>query len=134
MKTHLAPVERRDHPPQPDRASEAHPVRRVGVLDRAAMHLGVALIHWGRRPVKPTRERPVLAPEALEARRELDRLRDEQLSLALTGTGEPIHGRRIVVRVPRRCAGGGPLAQRRVARASRNQAEEVSRPGPRATA
>lgn len=26
------------------------PARRVGLLDRAAMHLGVALIRWGRRP------------------------------------------------------------------------------------
>ena len=25
------------------------PVRRVGLLDRAALHLGVALIKWGRR-------------------------------------------------------------------------------------
>jgi hypothetical protein len=30
-----------------------HPqqVRRVGLADRAALHLGVALIKWGRRPV-----------------------------------------------------------------------------------
>lgn len=29
-----------------------HPqqVRRVGLADRAALHLGVALIKWGRRP------------------------------------------------------------------------------------
>ena len=26
------------------------PVRRVGLVDRAALHLGVALIKWGRRP------------------------------------------------------------------------------------
>lgn len=38
---------RQDHPPQP---ALAHPVRRVGTLDRLALHLGVALIKWGRRP------------------------------------------------------------------------------------
>jgi hypothetical protein len=27
------------------------PVRRVGLVDRAALHVGVALIKWGRRPV-----------------------------------------------------------------------------------
>ncbi len=37
-----------------------HPqqVRRVGLADRAALHLGVALIKWGRRPaVAPQLER-----------------------------------------------------------------------------
>lgn len=33
------------HPEQP-----MAPVRRVGLVDRAALHLGVALIKWGRRP------------------------------------------------------------------------------------
>ncbi len=28
----------------------SQPVRRVGLVDRAALHLGVALIKWGRRP------------------------------------------------------------------------------------
>jgi len=84
VNTELAPIQRRDHPPQPDRAPEPHPLRRVGVLDRAAMHLGLALIHWGRRPVKPRRERHVLAPETIGARRELDRARDQQLVLTLT--------------------------------------------------
>jgi len=86
MNTQLAPVPgRHDHPPQPVRSSEAHQLRRVGLVDRAAMHLGVALIHWGRRPVKARRrERPALAPESLQARRELDRVRDEHLALTLT--------------------------------------------------
>ena len=38
---------RQDHPPQP---IAPQPVRRVGTLDRIALHLGVALIKWGRRP------------------------------------------------------------------------------------
>ncbi|TFD95221.1 hypothetical protein E3T61_00875 [Cryobacterium lactosi] len=86
MNTQLAPAEgRHDHPPQPVRSPEAHPLRRVGLVDRAAMHLGVALIHWGRRPVRARRrERPTLAPESIQARRELDRVRDEYLVLKLT--------------------------------------------------
>ena len=36
-----------------------HPqqVRRVGLADRAALHLGVALIKWGRRPAVAQLER-----------------------------------------------------------------------------
>jgi hypothetical protein len=84
MTTPLAPtIGRHDHPPQPE--PTPRPVRRVGPLDRAAMHLGLALIRWGRRPaVTRRRERSVLAPEAVRARRELDRARDEQLALLLT--------------------------------------------------
>ena len=86
MNTQLAPVPgRHDHPPQTIRSPETHPLRRVGLVDRAAMHLGVALIHWGRRPVKARRRvRPTLAPESIAARRELDRVRDEYLALKLT--------------------------------------------------
>ncbi|WEO76582.1 hypothetical protein BJQ94_14600 [Cryobacterium sp. SO2] len=86
MNTQLAPVQgSHEHPPQPERLPETHPVRRVGALDRAAMHLGVALIHWGRRPAKARRRpRPMLAPESIEARRELDRVRDQYLVLKLT--------------------------------------------------
>jgi hypothetical protein len=32
------------------REQQLQPVRRVGLADRAALHLGVALIKWGRRP------------------------------------------------------------------------------------
>ena len=45
---------RQDHPPQ---QTLSHPVRRVGTLDRLALHLGVALIKWGRRPVLGANER-----------------------------------------------------------------------------
>lgn len=38
---------RHDHPPGP---TLSHTVRRVGALDRVALHVGVALIKWGRRP------------------------------------------------------------------------------------
>ena len=45
---------RLDHPPQPrpepaPERSRRRP-RRVGPIDRLALHLGVALIQWGRRP------------------------------------------------------------------------------------
>ena len=33
------------------------PVRRVGLADRAALHVGVALIKWGRRPAVAPLER-----------------------------------------------------------------------------
>ncbi|MEO5920602.1 MAG: hypothetical protein ABIQ01_05605 [Pseudolysinimonas sp.] len=34
------------------------PVRRVGLVDRAALHVGIALIKWGRRPsAAPRNER-----------------------------------------------------------------------------
>lgn len=42
--------DRHEHPPQ--RAeSYRHEVRRVGLLDRVALHVGVALVKWGRRPL-----------------------------------------------------------------------------------
>ncbi|WP_162942813.1 hypothetical protein [Cryobacterium soli] len=86
MHTQLAPRPgRHDHPPQPVPHPEPRPVRRVGPLDRAAMHLGMALIAWGRRPVRtPRRERPVFSPESVQARRDLENARDQYLVLKLT--------------------------------------------------
>ena len=40
---------RHDHPPQPI-SRQPRPARRVGPIDRLALHIGVALITWGRRP------------------------------------------------------------------------------------
>ena len=42
---------RHDHPPQPVYDQPQRPVRRVNLLDRAALHLGVALVKWIRRPL-----------------------------------------------------------------------------------
>jgi hypothetical protein len=76
---------RLDHPPQPvatgtrpgTTTSVPHVVRRVGVLDRAALHLGVALIKWGRRPVRTDlREELALNAETHRARLEAERERD----------------------------------------------------------
>ena len=64
---------RQDHPPQP--ITELRPSRRVGLLDRAALHLGVALITWGRRPPR-VRRQVSASRESLEARQRVDELRD----------------------------------------------------------
>ncbi|MBG6056082.1 hypothetical protein IWX81_002514 [Salinibacterium sp. CAN_S4] len=62
---------RHDHPPQPQHTN-SHPALRVAVIDRLALHLGLALIRWGRRPrFGPTFERRANRVErelALESR------------------------------------------------------------------
>ncbi|MCU1506855.1 MAG: hypothetical protein JWP05_1824 [Microbacteriaceae bacterium] len=63
---------RHDHPPQPIQPSQ--PIRRVNLLDRAALHLGVALIKWGRRP-RRTDSRASLAHHAEQHCARLDRER-----------------------------------------------------------
>jgi hypothetical protein len=82
MKTPLAsaPVVH-DHPPQPTPQPTydvpSHPVRRVGLLDRAALHLGVALIRWGSRPSRTDRrERPPINIEAEKVRQKAIEYRD----------------------------------------------------------
>ena len=42
-------VARTIHPPA---EGETVAARRVGLVDRAALHVGVALIKWGRRPLE----------------------------------------------------------------------------------
>lgn len=65
-----------EHPPQSVRAPRPHPVRRVGLLDRTALHLGVALIKWGRRPARVDgRERLLSDAEVHRARLEAERVR-----------------------------------------------------------
>jgi len=49
--------------------------RRVGLLDRAAMHLGLALIRWGRRPVKVAPPQSGPNAETVEAWRQRDQVR-----------------------------------------------------------
>jgi len=71
------------HEPSVQLPQHSQPVRRVGILDRAALHLGVALIKWGRRPGStPARER-------LVNRAELALLhRDRQYALASLANDE----------------------------------------------
>ena len=43
---------------QHEQLNETNPVRRVSFLDRLALHVGLALITWGRRPLSlESRER-----------------------------------------------------------------------------
>lgn len=59
MNATLSPP-RQLHPPKPQQAAPA--LHRVGLLDRLALHAGVALIKWGRRPRRqpPTESRQAL--------------------------------------------------------------------------
>ncbi len=65
---------RHEHPPQQSLPAAQQPIRRVKLLDRLALHAGVALIKWGRRPlVLESRER-----RASRVERELARLARER--------------------------------------------------------
>ncbi len=73
-----------DRPPPTVRTLQSRPERRVGLLDRAALHLGVALITWGRRPAR--RGRPALTRNIRPNDRQVEELRDsyELWGVALT--------------------------------------------------
>ena len=74
-------LSRHDHPPI---QTQSHPVRRVGTLDRIALHLGVALIKWGRRPqVVESRERRANRYEQQLARLERERHYERNAGLTL---------------------------------------------------
>lgn len=65
---------RHDHPPHEVEQLEQFEVRRVGPLDRLALHLGVALLKWGRRPrLVESRERRATRVEHALARLERER-------------------------------------------------------------
>ena len=64
---------RHDHPPIQLHDNQPHLVRRVSLLDRLALHLGVALIKWGRRPRVESRERRANRYEQQLARLERER-------------------------------------------------------------
>ena len=60
------------------------PVRRVGALDRLALHVGIALIKWGRRPGSiESRERRATRVEQQLARLERERAHERQLHLTV---------------------------------------------------
>jgi hypothetical protein len=72
---------RQDHPPQ--QSLRPHDVRRVNLLDRIALHLGVALIKWGRRPLRvESRERRANRVEQQLARLERERSFERELRLS----------------------------------------------------
>ena len=75
---------RHEHPQQPPFEHQPHRVRRVGVLDRLALHLGIALIKWGRRP-RPVevRERRAGRDENQLAQLERERIVERNMLLGL---------------------------------------------------
>ena len=65
------------HPPQ---HSVEHQVQRVGLVDRLALQLGVALVAWSRRPrTYESRERRALRHEQYLARLERERAAERLL-------------------------------------------------------
>jgi hypothetical protein len=82
MNTQLttAPA-RHDHPPS---IEYTLPPRRVSLIDRLALHAGVALIKWGRRSrVRETRERRANRVEQQLARLERERAFERSARLTL---------------------------------------------------
>ena len=76
MNTTLTTTRRHEtHPSTESIATTVSHTNRVGLLDRAALHLGVALIKWGRRPAVPGRER-----RATRLERALVHQRDRRLA------------------------------------------------------
>jgi hypothetical protein len=72
---------RHDHPPQPAHV-QPHRVRRVSLLDRAALHLGVALVKWSRRPyLDESRARRAREAEQYLARLDRERAAERLLHL-----------------------------------------------------
>lgn len=75
---------RTDHPPIQTHENQPHLVRRVSLIDRLALHLGVALIKWGRRPlVAESRERRANRIEQQLARLERERLAERNLRVSI---------------------------------------------------
>jgi len=66
----------------PSRQQHSPPVRRVGLADRLALRLGLALVLWGRRPVRVRTERFVTHAE-LEQLARLESARQYPASLRL---------------------------------------------------
>ena len=79
MKTALSTAPGRSgqpaHPPPTPRIAAPRQARRVSLIDRAALRLGLALITWGRRPLElESRERRARYAEQYLARLERERL------------------------------------------------------------
>ncbi|WP_284300104.1 hypothetical protein [Homoserinibacter gongjuensis] len=96
MNTTLTHTTRHDHPPHEAATEhvlhEPHAARRLSFVDRAALHLGMALIRWGRRPGRELArherlansfELGLLQREREALRRELERERALSMEHAL---------------------------------------------------
>ena len=84
MNTTLSTVRgRTTHPPIEQQTGPTQ-VRRVALLDRIALHVGIALITWGRRPLSiESRERRANRIEQQLARIERERLAERALRLSM---------------------------------------------------
>lgn len=80
-------IDRHEHPPQPlsqPQPSAQQPVRRVNLVDRVALTVGIALIKWGRRPrAIESRERRASRVEQQLARIERERAFERSQRLTL---------------------------------------------------
>ena len=63
MHTTLTAPSRYEHPPQ-----QTEVQRHVGLLDRLALRVGLALLVWARRPVRVQSERYISQAELAELR------------------------------------------------------------------
>jgi len=75
---------RQEHPPQLEVTLETQQVSRVGLVDRIALHLGLALITWSRRTHRAeSRERRAHQYEQNIARLERERAAERSLRLTV---------------------------------------------------
>ena len=66
MNTTMTAVRRHDHPPE--QLDVQRPLRRVGLFDRLALRLGLALLVWARRPRRVQAERHISPAEVADLR------------------------------------------------------------------
>ena len=84
MNTTLSTVRGRTTHPPIEQQAEPIQMRRVNLLDRIALHAGIALIKWGRRPLSvESRERRANRIEQQLARIERERLAERALRLSV---------------------------------------------------
>jgi hypothetical protein len=87
MNTVLStPVDEQNHTHPPSSLDHRANVRTVSLADRAALHLGLALITWSRRPrtVAPQASREYLLARRSAASARAAREREWQLALYLS--------------------------------------------------
>ena len=77
--TLASPTGLKEHPP-----SVSYRPRTVGIVDRIALHVGIALIKWGRRS-RPVMSREQLNREYRTRTEQLERERAAERVMRLTG-------------------------------------------------
>jgi hypothetical protein len=79
LSTHVD-EQRNQHPPSQHTPARAN---RVGLVDRVALHLGLALITWSRRPHTDARQNREHNPNEQRERAAMRRARDEHWQRAM---------------------------------------------------